>query len=447
MSSNAELIAADRASIFHSWSAQRYVDPTPIAGGAGCMFWDHDGTKWLDFASQLIYLNLGHQHPALIAAIVDQARRLCTIAPSFANETRTSAASAILRHLPPQFSRIFFTNGGADANEHALRMARIHTGRRKVLAAYRSYHGATAGAATLTGDPRRWPSEPGIPGVIHFFGPYLYRSSFHATTEEEECERALAHLADVICLEGPDQIAAIILEPIVGTNGVLIPPLGYLAGVRSLCDDAGILLIADEVMVGFGRTGRWFGFQHWDVVPDLVTFAKGVNSGYVPLGGIAISAEVASTFDSRSYPGGLTYSGHPLACAAAVATIQVLEQDGIVERVDRLGTEVFAPGLRGLQAKHPSVGDIRGLGCFWALELVRDRSSREMLVPFNAQGVLAEPMTRVVAEIRRRGVWPFAHFNRIHLAPPLIVTREEIELALQVIDEALEVADELVVPC
>src|SRR5690606_5688895 len=338
-------------------------------------------------------------------------------------------------------NRVFFTNGGAEANENAVRMARLHTGRQKVLAAYRSYHGATATAITLTGEPRRWASEPGAPGVVHFFGPYPYRSSFGAATDEQECERALAHLADVVQMEGPHTVAAIVLESVVGTNGVLVPPDGYLAGVRELCDRHGILMIADEVMVGFGRVGEWFAVDRWGVEPDLLTFAKGVNSGYVPLGGVLISDDVAATFAERPYPGGLTYSGHPLACAVAVESIKVFEEEDIPGRVRRLGEEVIRPELERIAAAHPSVGEVRGAGCFFAIELVRDRATREPLVPFNAAGDAAAPVAEVVAACRERGVWPFSHFNRLHIAPPLVIGEDDLRAGLAAIDEALAVAD------
>lgn len=438
---NAEVSAADREHVFHSWSAQRLIKPMPLAGGAGCEFWDHEGNRWLDFSSQLVNLNLGHQHPKVIAAIVEQAQRLCTVAPSFANQTRNEAARLIAGHAPDGLDRVFFTNGGAEANENAIRMARAHTGRSKVLAAYRSYHGGTAATMALTGEPRRWGSEPAIPGVVHFHGPYPYRSSFGATTDQEEADRAVAHLAEVIQLEGPELVAAIILETVVGTNGVLIPPADYLPRVRALCDAHGILLILDEVMVGFGRTGAWFAADHWNVAPDLLCFAKGVNSGYVPLGGVIMTEAIAETFSERAYQGGLTYSGHPLACAAAVGAIRAMEDDDIISHAARIGADVLGPGLRELATRHVSVGEVRGLGCFFAVELVKDPETREGLVPFNAAGVAAKPMVEVVNACKSRGLWPFAHFNRIHMAPPLIVSDDEVARALAVLDEALTVAD------
>jgi len=427
--------------VFHTWSAQRSVHQLKPVGAAGCWFWDGDGNRFLDFASQLVFLNLGHQHPALIAAIAEQANRLCTLAPDFANDCRSELAELIAARAPGDLNYVFFTNGGTEANEHAIRMARLHTGRQKILGAYRSYHGATSGSISVTGDPRRWASEPGISGVVHFMGPYLYRSSFGARTEAEECAAALGHLREVIELEGPATIAAILLETVVGTNGVLLPPTGYLAGVRALCDQFGILLICDEVMVGFGRVGEWFAVDAWDVVPDLITFAKGVNSGYVPLGGVIISERIWESFADRPYPGGLTYSGHPLACAAGVAGIRVFEETSLLDHVRRLGREVAEPALRGLMDRHPSVGDVRGRGLFWAVELVRDRESRQMLVPYNATGAAKEPMTELVAACRDLGLWPFSHFNRIHVAPPLIITETELRDGIGRLDQALGVAD------
>jgi taurine--2-oxoglutarate transaminase len=322
-----------------------------------------------------------------------------------------------------------------------VRMARLHTGRNKVLATYRSYHGATGGAITLTGDPRRWASEPAMPGVVHFWGPYTYRSAFHAVDDTEECMRALAHLRDTVMVEGPATIAAVLLETVVGTNGILVPPEGYLTGVRELCDEHGILLIADEVMAGFARCGEWFAVDRWGVTPDLITFAKGVNSGYVPLGGVLISDAVAATFEDRPYPGGLTYSGHPLACASAVASINVMRDEKVIEYARSLGDDVIGPELRALAERHPSVGEVRGLGVFWALELVRNRDTREPLVPFNASGAAAAPMAELTVACKQRGLWPFVHFNRLHVVPPCTTSADEIREGIAILDEALEVAD------
>ncbi|WP_405979979.1 aspartate aminotransferase family protein [Streptomyces sp. NBC_00158] len=433
--------AADRAHVFHSWSAQALIDPLAVAGAEGSYFWDYDGNRFLDFSSQLVNTNIGHQHPKVVAAVQEQAAKLCTLAPGFAVDVRSEAARLIAERTPGDLDKIFFTNGGAEAVENAVRMARLHTGRQKVLSTYRSYHGATAAAINLTGDPRRWPSDTASAGVVHFWGPFLYRSPFHATTEAEECERALAHLADTIAFEGPQSIAAIILESVPGTAGIMTPPPGYLAGVRELCDRHGIVFILDEVMSGFGRTGKWFAAEHWGVTPDLITFAKGVNSGYVPLGGVAISAAIAETFATRPYPGGLTYSGHPLACAAAVATINTMEEEGVVENAARIGAEVIAPGLADLAERHPSVGEVRGLGVFWALELVRDKETREPLVPYNASGAANAPMAEFAAACKASGLWPFVNMNRTHVVPPCTVTEAEAKEGLALLDEALTVAD------
>src|SRR5262245_54506118 len=346
----AAVYAADRAHVFHSWSAQKALNPIVIAGGQGCYVWDYDGKRYLDFASQLVNTNIGHQHPRVVKAIAAQAGKLTTVAPQYANEARGEAAHRLTDLTPDGFSKVFFTNGGADANENAIRMARLHTARDKVLSFYRSYHGNTGAAITSTGDPRRWPNEHAT-GHVHFFGPYLYRSSFWATTAAQESQRALEHLEQVIQFEGPGTIAAILIESIVGTAGVLLPPPGYLAGVRALCDKYGIVWIADEVMCGFGRAGSWFAFSEHDAVPDLITFAKGVNSGYVPAGGVIISDPVAATFDDRVFPGGLTYSGHPLAMASIVATIEAMNEEGIVDNAATIGTDHIAPGLASLAEK------------------------------------------------------------------------------------------------
>ncbi|GAB3523988.1 aspartate aminotransferase family protein [Arthrobacter monumenti] len=436
-----EVRRKDRAHVFHSWSAQAQIDPLPISGALGSYFWDYEGNRYLDFSSQLVNMNIGHQHPRLIAAIQEQAGRLATIAPGFANDARSEAARLISELAPGDLNKVFFTNGGAEANENAVRMAKLHTGRAKVLAAYRSYHGSTAGAIALTGDPRRWPSEPSMPGVVRYWGPYAYRSPFHSSNEQEECDRALVHLQDLITIEGPHTIAAIILEPVVGTNGILVPPEGYLPGVRELCDEFGIMLIADEVMAGFGRCGEWFAVDHWNVTPDLITFAKGSNSGYVPLGGVIISERIARTFDDRPYPGGLTYSGHPLACASVVASINIFRDEGIIGNARRLGREVIGPQLKAVAERHPSVGEVRGLGVFWGLELVRNRTTREPLVPFNAAGVEAAPMAEFAAACKSRGLWPFTHFNRTHVVPPCTATKDEVLEGIQILDEALDVAD------
>jgi len=427
----------DRAHVFHSWSAQGALNPMTIAGASGSWIWDFDGNRYLDFSSQLVNVNIGHQHPKVIAAIQAQAAALATIAPQHANATRGEAARLISELAPEGMNKVFFTNGGADANENAIRMARVHTGRRKVLSFYRSYHGNTGASIVATGDPRRWPNQY-AEDHVHFFGPYPYRSSFWSTSPEQESERALAHLAEVIRFEGPGTIATILIETVVGTAGVLIPPPGYLEGVRALCDEHGIVLILDEVMAGFGRTGAWFAFDHFDVRPDLITWAKGSNSGYVPVGGVVISDEIAATFDTLVFPGGLTYSGHPLAAASIVASITAMKEEGIVENAARIGTEVLGPGLNGLADRHPVIGEVRGLGVFWALDLVSDRETRAMLAPY---GGTSEAMTVLVAEAKKRGLLPFANFNRLHVVPPCTVTDEEARTGLAILDEVFTEVD------
>ncbi len=433
--------AADRAHVFHSWSAQALIDPLAVAGAEGSYFWDYDGNRYLDFSSQLVNTNIGHQHPKVVAAIQAKAAQLCTIAPGFAEESRSEAARLIAERTPGDLDKIFFTNGGAEANENAIRMARLHTGRHKVLSTYRSYHGATANAITLTGDPRRWANETGVSGIVHFWGPYPYRSNFHAENEAQECERALAHLEQTLAFEGPGTVAAIILETVVGTAGILVPPAGYLAGVREICDRYGIVFILDEVMAGFGRTGEWFAADHWGITPDLLTFAKGVNSGYLPLGGVAISGAIAETFAQKAFPGGLTYSGHPLACASAVATINTMAEEGIVENAKHIGETVIGPGLRELAERHPSIGEVRGLGVFWALDLVKNRETREPLVPYNAAGADNAPMAQLAAACKQRGLWPFTNMNRFHVVPPCNVSAEEAKTGLAVLDEVLTLTD------
>jgi taurine---2-oxoglutarate transaminase len=419
----------DRAHVFHSWSAQAALKPMVVHRAEGSRVWDDTGKEYLDFTCQLVYTNIGHQHPRVVAAIKQQADKLCTIAPATANAARSEAARLITGLAPEGFNKVFFTNGGADANEHAIRMARMHTGRIKVLSTYRSYHGGTQLAANVTGEPRRWASDYGNSGTVHFFGPYLYRSQFNATTEAEEGERALAHLASVIESEGPQTIAAIMLESIPGTAGIMVPPPGYLAGVRELCTKHGIMFIADEVMAGFGRAGSWFAIDQHDAVPDLITFAKGVTSGYVPLGGVLISDPIAVTFAERVYFGGLTYSGHPLACATAVATIETMQDENIVENAARIGEEIIGPRLAKLAANHKVIGEARGVGAFWALEFVSDQATR---APLNAEGV-----TLIAGAFKERGVLPFVANNRIHVVPPLNISDEDLNAGLDRIEEAV----------
>jgi taurine--2-oxoglutarate transaminase len=428
----------DRKHVFHSWSAQATLDPMVVDRAEGAYLWDDQGNRYLDFSSQLVFTNIGHQHPRVVAAIQEQAAKLCTIAPQHANDARSEAARLIAEISPDGLEHVFFTNAGAEAVEHAVRMARLHTGRIKVLSTYRSYHGGTNTAVNITGDPRRWGSDYGAAGTVKFFGPFLYRSEFDATTEEEECERALRHLRRTVELEGPSTVAAIVLETIPGTAGIMPPPPGYLAGVREICDEHGIVMVLDEVMAGFGRAGTWLALDHYGVTPDLITFAKGITSGYVPLGGVIISERIYDTFAQRVYPGGLTYSGHPLACGAAVATVGTMRDEGIVEQAATLGAEVLGPGLAEIAEKHPCVGDVRGVGAFWAVELVSNRATKEPLAPY---GGSSPAMNEVVAACKKGGMLPFANYNRIHVVPPCNTTPEEAREGLAILDAALSVGD------
>ncbi|WP_403023839.1 aspartate aminotransferase family protein [Salinibacterium sp. GXW1014] len=431
---NSQVVGLDRAHVFHSWSTQGSLAPLAIAGGEGSTVWDYEGRRYLDFSSQLVNTNIGHQHPAVVEAITRQAQELATVAPQHATLARGEAAKRILDVAGGAFSKVFFTNAGADAVENAIRLARLTTGRDKVLSAYRSYHGNTGAAIAATGDWRRLPNEYSR-GHVHFFGPYLYRSEFWASSPEEESERALQHLRRVIESEGPGTIAAVLLETVPGGAGVLVPPPGYLRGVRELTEKHGIALILDEVMCGFGRAGEWLAFRgdfgdgRDSVVPDLVTFAKGVNSGYVPAGGVMMTDAIASAFDERVFPGGLTYSGHPLAMGAIVATIDAMKAERIVEHAREVGDEHLRPGLQALQDAHPMIGEVRGRGVFWAIELVRDRGTREPVSP--------QVMASLKSTLLDRGLLPFTVDNRIHVVPPCIVTPAEVARGLALLDEAL----------
>jgi taurine--2-oxoglutarate transaminase len=434
------IVADAKRYVLHSWSVQDAVAPIPVAGGEGRYFWDYDGRRYLDFASQLVNVSIGHQHPRVVAAIKEQAERLCTIGPPMASEPRSTLARMLSEVTPGDLTMSFFTNGGAEANENAIKLARWYTGRHKVIARYRSYHGATAGAITLTGDPRRWPAEPGIPGVVRMLDPYTYRCPAGHPDPCPVCTGG-PHLEEILQYEGPGSVAAVILETVTGTNGVIVPPDGYLQAIREVCDRHGILLICDEVMAGFGRTGKWFGVDNWDVVPDIITVAKGINSGYVPLGAMIVREPIAEWVRDKYFAGGLTYSGHPLACASAVASIEAFREEGIVENAAEMGG-VFADQLRGLQERHPSVGDVRGLGCFWAVELVRNRESREPLVPFNATGEAFAPVARLAKAALDRGLYLMTHWNVVMVCPPLTITRDELEEGVSILDEALAIADE-----
>jgi taurine--2-oxoglutarate transaminase len=425
----------DAKYVLHSWSVQSALDPIPVAGAEGRYFWDYDGKRYLDFASQLVNVALGHQHPKVVAAIKEQAERLCTIGPSMANEPRSELARLLAEVTPGNLSMSFFTNGGAEANENAIKLARWYTGRQKIVARYRSYHGATAGAISLTGDPRRWPAEPGVPGVVRILDPYTYRCPAGHPDPCPVCSGA-PHLEEILQYEGPQNVAAVIMETVVGGNGAIPPPPGYLQSIREVCDRHGILLILDEVIAGFGRTGKWFACENWDVVPDIITVAKGINSGYVPLGAMVISEPIAEWVRDKYFAGGLTYSGHPLACAAGVASIEAFQEEGIVENAAEMG-QVLGDGLAALADKHESIGEVRGLGLFYGVELVKDRETREPLVPFNASGEAFAPMAKIAKAALDRGLYLFTHWNVIIVGPPLTITREEVAEGLEKLDEAL----------
>jgi taurine--2-oxoglutarate transaminase len=430
--------ADDAKYVLHSWSVRSAIDPVPVAGAEGRYFWDFDGNRYLDFASQLVNVSIGHQHPKVVAAIKEQADRLCTIGPMMANDKRSELARLLAEVTPGDLAMSFFTNGGAEANENAIKLARWYTGRPKIVARYRSYHGATAGAISATGDPRRWPAEPGVPGIVRILDPYTYRCPAGHPDPCPICSGG-PHLEEILQYEGPENVAAVILETVTGSNGVIPPPPGYLQSVREVCDRHGILLILDEVMAGFGRTGKWFACENWDVVPDIITLAKGINSGYVPLGAMVMSERIADWVRDRYFASGMTYSGHPLACAAAVASIEAFREESIVENAAAMG-EVLGDGLARLADKHESIGEVRGLGLFYGVELVKDRETREPLVPFNASGESFAPMARIAKAALERGLYLMMHWNVIIVAPPLTITHEELDEGLASLDEALEQA-------
>ncbi len=426
------VLAGDRDHVWHPWGIPGVAGAPVLTGAAGSRVWDAEGRRYLDLGSQLVFTNAGHQHPRVVGAIISQAERLATAAPNYPVEARSEAARLVAELAPDGFDYVFFTTGGTEAVENAVRAARAVTGRRKILSSYRSYHGNTTASITATGDPRRFGNEFGVDHV-HFFSPHLYRTVFWSADPEEEASRALAHLRQVVTFEGPAAVAAVLLETVIGAGGVIPPPPGYLAGVRALCDEFGILLILDEVMAGFGRTGRWFAFEREGVVPDLFTVAKGINAGAVPLGGVVFGNHIAEAFRDRPFPGGMTYSGHPLACAAAVGAIHAMAEEDMIARADRLGADVLGPGLQRLGSQFAAVGDVRGVGAFWALELVTDRAGKEPMP--------AEAMAAFGAALRRLGVLGLVVGNRLHVAPPLVLSDEEADEALAVLDEALRTLD------
>ncbi|MDR2076963.1 MAG: aminotransferase class III-fold pyridoxal phosphate-dependent enzyme [Desulfovibrio sp.] len=436
--SEASIKAAHTAYNLQSWSKQRGINPIVVDRAEGIYLWDPSGKRYTDMSSQLVNMNLGHGNRAIIEAIKAQAEICCYISPSYGNGPRGELARMLVELLPDNFGKIFFTNAGADANENAIKMAKMFTGRQKVFSRYRSYHGSSFGAGNLTGEPRRYPLEPGIPGFVKFFDPYIYREKLAFASEQEASRYYVDKLREQVVYENPDAVAAIVLETVTGSNGVIIPPEGYLQGVRAICDEFGILLICDEVMVGFGRTGTMFAFEHYGVKPDMVVFAKGVTCGYVQLGGVAVSKAVAAHFDDNFLACGLTYSGHPLACAAGVACVNYYKEHDILANVRARGEELAAI-LASLKEKHPCVGDVRSIGLFSALELVKSKTDKEPLVPYGKDpgGV----MKGIIGDLAARGFMTYSHENMILVAPPLIITAEQLAEAMRIMDEVLSLVD------
>lgn len=421
-----------------SWSKQKGLNPIPVEKGEGIYFWDYDGNRYTDMSAQLVNMNVGFGNKAINAAIKEQVDKFCFAAPSYAVEERAKLAKKIIELMPDNMGKVFFTNAGAEANENAIKMARMYTGKFKIFSRYRSYHGSSFGAGNLTGEPRRYPLEPGIPGFIKFFDPYIYREAVSFESEEAATKYYITKLREQILYEGPNSVAAIVIETVTGSNGVLIPPKGYLPGLRALCDEFGILLICDEVMAGWGRTGKMFAFENFDIKPDIVTFAKGVTCGYVPLGGVVVNKKIAEYFEDNLLSCGLTYSGHPLACAAGVACVNYYEEVNILDHVNEVG-KVLGEKLEELKAAHPCVGDVRYIGLFSAVELVKDKATKEALVPYGSdpEGI----MGKILGKLKERKFMTYTHENMILVAPPLIITKEQILEELAKLDEVLSIVD------
>ena len=421
-----------------SWSKQKGLNPIPVERAEGIYFWDYDGNRYTDMSAQLVNMNVGFGNRAIAAAIKEQVDQFCYVAPSYGAESRAKLAKKIIELMPDHMGKVFFTNAGAEANENAVKMARMFTGRTKVFSRYRSYHGSSFGAGNLTGEPRRYPLEPGIPGFIKFFDPYLYREAIDFETEEAATGYYLTKLREQIVYEGPASIAAIVIETVTGSNGVIIPPKGYLPGMRAICDEFGIMMICDEVMAGWGRTGKMFAFENFGVKPDIVTFAKGVTCGYVPLGGVVVSKKIAAYFDDNLLSCGLTYSGHPLACAAGVACINYYEEVGILNHVEKVG-RLLGELLEELKAAHPCVGDVRYIGLFSAVELVKDKPTKEPLVPYgkDPEGI----MGKIIGKLKEKRFMTYSHENMILVTPPLIITRDQLVEELVKLDEVLTLVD------
>lgn len=437
-----EIVDLNRQYTLFEWSRQDSVAPLPVQRAEGVYFWDADGQRYLDFNSMLMCVNIGHGNRHVIQAMKAQLDQFSYVSPFMATEVRGRLGLMLTELAPGDLGRPFFTNGGAEANENAIKAARFFTGRHKIIARYKSYHGATAGAISLTGDPRRWASEPAIPGVVRVMDPYRYRCRWCASAEH--CNlNCLNHVEDVIQYEGPHTIAAMIVEPVTGTNGIIVPPQGYLRGLRELTRRHGILLIADEVMSGFGRTGEWFAVDHWNVVPDIMTVAKGLTSAYAPLGAMLVSQEIAEHFEDHVFWGGLTYNSHALGLAAGIANIEVYRSEDLISRAREMGKRL-GRGLEELKAKHPSVGDVRYIGLFAIVEVVRNRETRAPMAPFNAQPGEMGPMAEVARFFKENGLYTFVRWNTFFANPPLIISEEQLNEGLGIFDEALEITDRAV---
>ncbi len=433
----------DRQYMMHSWSVQTALDPIVITKTQGVHMWDENGKRYVDLTSQLMNQNIGHQHPKVVEAIKRQAEKVCFVAPGLAYESRSFLAKALAELTPGDLKKFFFTLGGADANENAVKMARAYTKKWKIITRYRSYHGATYGAIALTGDPRRPPVEPVMPGVVHVFDPYCYRCSFGLTYPS--CNlRCADSVEEVIMYETPETVAAVLVESVVGSNGLIVPPDGYMQRLREICTRNGVLLITDEVMSGFGRTGKWFAVDNWNVVPDIITMAKGLTSGYIPLGAVALSKKITDVLDKQMLWAGLTYNAHPLACAAAVATLQVYRDDRLFENALAMG-EIVRKELEAMKSKHRSVGDARGIGLFWAIELVKNKKTKEPLVKWNAMGADAAAAKEINKRLLEGGVYTTVRWNFLFVVPPLCIKESELREGLSVIDKVLDYADTLTV--
>ncbi|SMC25196.1 taurine---2-oxoglutarate transaminase [Clostridium acidisoli DSM 12555] len=431
----------DKKYNLHSWSAQGSLNPQVIEKAEGIYFWDSEGKRYFDMSSQLVNLNVGHGNKKIIGAIKDQADKMPFMGPAYAVDVRSILAQKVIEKAPDNMGKVFFTLGGADSNENAIKIAKMFTGRNKIFSRYRSYHGASYGAANLTGEPRRYTCEPGIPGFVKFFDPYIYRAGIEFKSEEAASKYYVDKLREQIIYEGEESVAAIFLETVTGSNGVIIPPKGYLKGIREICDEFGILMVCDEVMTGFGRTGEWFACNNWDVKPDLITFAKGITCGYVPLGGVLVDKKISEYFDNNTLMCGLTYNAHPLSCAAGIATLEVYEEEKLVENSKDLG-KILGKLLEDIKEKHPSVGDVRYIGLFSAVELVKDKVTREALVPYGKDP--EKIMPRIIGMLKEKGFSTYSHENNIMIAPPLTITEAELREAIGIFDKVMCFVDEYI---